>query len=1026
MNRFKFGLAFTAAILLCFCTSLATAYTIEGNTVYEENGNFYISQTPHTLTALTNYVVINFTNKADVTRYIDVAFGFQLSTARPTNAWLWKESVAHVVPTFGNVTHSYHCDYIFNYTLNPNRFWCNSTNGTLLFTHWFRGGDVGNKTAWWEEWEQNGSTTEYYPDYVDVTNKFSKTTWNGKTWFSVQNTEFAPDETKLLKIRVNVNPNTQGKYDLFAKLTGESFQQAWNSGRYILLDPWWGTTCGYSRQFTLTNNNATKAIPANTTIDVQLDHAALVTAGKSVLNGSDIHVVFGNTTELDRFNTTAWNLAVTNVAFMTQYALAAGASDASNYSIFYNCTGNVNALNNISKVFLYGDDFLGATLNDSGQWMGVTNLPTATMGNSLANVSQAGAGVGLKAFLNYTNFEDAYIRYSIQHPIANVSWGIVGFCPLSDALCGNNFVEYGLRATTDDYYYSLLVSGVYTIAPTISFANDGAFHEIKIAALHGAINYYADSGLTFSQGSNPFNAEVASAYFGEDGTNPLWLSIDWVGVAKWIYPEPTITVGAEQTIPTTFYDINVYVTTPANASIQIAAFNTDFHFTSSEPTLNCTSYLDNVYYATRTASNTTHYADAIPALSVGTHNYTVNCTNDTFVVTAVNTSFFTFASGVIIIKTYDEQTNTQIAFNVNIVNASNTTTYTNQYNFNEDNTKIPNGSVRFDITNTSYYPRSYYTTITDTASYTLNAYLINTSATAIFVRFHVRDVNGIPITNASISILRSVGGSTVTVGSQLTDSAGDAAFYMEVGANYYVMVSAATYNLFYTNLNPTTNDYTIILSHPSTGANYTLTNTFEDLQWSLIPSVHSITNETTNITLVVYSANASLAFWGMNVTHNGTLLFTANVTTSPSGGMISYVVNASNLTNNITVEYWFSRSPIITGIVIYWIYETLAHGGASADNGTITQFMKDYKDAGANPITYAIITLIICVIAGAWIYKFNKAAAAVVIICILALGSAAEWLTVPSPLGGGAINGLFVLIFAVLVVGSMIMLRERI
>jgi hypothetical protein len=126
--------------------------------------------------------------------------------------------------------------------------------------HSFVNGWVANATAEWFEWGVNGTQTVYYPDFVDVSGVFSQVNWNSKTWFYRENVAFAANETKVLKARVIVKPNSNGKYDLFAKLSSDSFQEAWDSGRYVLLDPWYNTSWSYRKAITLNEGNATERL----------------------------------------------------------------------------------------------------------------------------------------------------------------------------------------------------------------------------------------------------------------------------------------------------------------------------------------------------------------------------------------------------------------------------------------------------------------------------------------------------------------------------------------------------------------------------------------------------------------------------------------------------------------------------------------------------------------------------------------------------------------------------------------------
>lgn len=255
MKWFEYAIAIFACIVLASATPLA--YSIVGDCVVEENARYKITQCPHTLRDFTNYPNVTVWNKDSSAHAIDIAFGFDTNKAKPSAAWLWNENAPHQVPTYGNVSRTYTCvsPNVFSYQLDPKLAWCNSTNGSVVFSHWFHFGWPANATMQWNEWGRNGTTTEYWPDWVAVGGEFSQADWNGKTWFYRENVNFAANETKTLKARVHVKPNSNGKYDLFGKLSSDSFQEAFDNNRFVWLDPWWDANWFYKKAITLTETD---------------------------------------------------------------------------------------------------------------------------------------------------------------------------------------------------------------------------------------------------------------------------------------------------------------------------------------------------------------------------------------------------------------------------------------------------------------------------------------------------------------------------------------------------------------------------------------------------------------------------------------------------------------------------------------------------------------------------------------------------------------------------------------------------
>jgi type II secretory pathway pseudopilin PulG len=120
----------------------------------------------------------------------------------------------------------------------------------------------------------------------------------------------------------------------------------------------------YRRRITVTAGSA--AVPAGYSIPLIFNHAALVTAGKSLASGDDVRVLYWTGTrwiELDRFRDipSAWNTAATQVWFKLQAPLPASGSN-NNYYLHYGDPASGPPPANGDYVFLDYED--GTTLAD--------------------------------------------------------------------------------------------------------------------------------------------------------------------------------------------------------------------------------------------------------------------------------------------------------------------------------------------------------------------------------------------------------------------------------------------------------------------------------------------------------------------------------------------------------------------------------------------------------------------------------------------------------------------------------------
>jgi hypothetical protein len=117
----------------------------------------------------------------------------------------------------------------------------------------------------------------------------------------------------------------------------------------------------YRRRLTITSASA---VPAGYSVALVFNHAALVTAGKSLAGGDDVRIRYWSGTrwiELDRVKdvTTNWNTAATRVWFQLQTAIAAGGSN-NNYYLHYGDLSSGAPPANGDYVFLDYED--GTTL----------------------------------------------------------------------------------------------------------------------------------------------------------------------------------------------------------------------------------------------------------------------------------------------------------------------------------------------------------------------------------------------------------------------------------------------------------------------------------------------------------------------------------------------------------------------------------------------------------------------------------------------------------------------------------------
>ena len=1020
MKVFYAAIAFLVVGVLL--ASAVNAYTINGSCVYHETQYYKIEQCPAVLNDLSNYVNLSVTNKHSQPHDIMLAYGFDTEVVKPKQAWRWGNK-AHQVPTYSWASHSYTCDGDFNYSLDPKYFWCYDYNGTKKFEHSFVNGWVQNKTAEWFEWEVTGTETQWWNDWIDVSSVFTKQSFQGKQWYyAPQNISFAAHETKVLRALIQVQPNTQGKYDLYAWRGEWTPQEAWgDSTKSVLLDPWWNASWGYRKPITAfdgygvdyyqepININATGLTlnqsncselraTLNYTSETAVDVTILDNAGQSESLGSQwcliqipINVSSSqNASYAQKNDTVAWvyygNPTAPDAAWsplpIWDYRFQGSATPNStgwifstaatpNYNNQFNLAGTTNGIWVANDT---GSDPDATWFKIDGQ-----SISSLTTVETRARVLASG-GSGAYIFGGRLNGNQSCFVL-VDSSSAGVGQGAQTVSSWYDKYSTVDTSKFHVyRAVCDGATtsYELWVDGVLVMSGTNSSVHGGA----------GASDFQL--GEAYWAWANTLQHETDYGFVERNVTRrPLNATLGAQEAPSSINTSLNLTVLYANGSAVTLWNVNF---TNASASFQYLNQNTSRIYTLSETpngTINVTIWKTG--YANYT--NTTLVLDP--------SNYVVNMT--------VTLSLL----GDFAVTCLDADTGAALA-NCGIRVENTTMANSSLGNYNGALPFTPTGAINITANKTGFASSVYYASWDGSSDYNVNAYLMNLSNPyAIYVRFHVRNVYNVPLENAFVNVTRMIGGSPVVVGQCYSDAAGDCAFYLSGVASYTIVTSLSGYYANTVSITPSINDYTITLSSSAVSGNYTLTNIFEDLRWGLFPNPRGLTNVSTNFSLIAVSDNCSLAYWGFNLSCNGSLITSQNTSTASCGGTLYYFANLTNCNGTqVTANYWFSRNPFVLGEAIFsWYLD------AAEVEKTFTQWREDYADSGAGTIVFAIIALLVALFVGAWVARVNRAGAVIAIIAVLALALAANWL---------GDYGWVILTFTVIFVGAALFLRERV
>lgn len=229
--------AVTLFLGLFFVNSIGAqqnTWSIDGGKVYMDDSKAYISAEPHTIYG-SDAVTFTISPK-QYTGEVDVVF-LANDAIKPVYARYYD-------PHYEQSTHSYTCAGDFDYTLNPNHFWCyspvlvNGSGGDLIYEHSFDTGDIETKTAYWStphsvEWRDIGSTFDRYDiDYDGFKNAFVR-----------KGIHMEAGQTYVMEVGLEVAFRSgYDKYGFAVKPSSETMLQAISNGHLYYLDPWVNAT----------------------------------------------------------------------------------------------------------------------------------------------------------------------------------------------------------------------------------------------------------------------------------------------------------------------------------------------------------------------------------------------------------------------------------------------------------------------------------------------------------------------------------------------------------------------------------------------------------------------------------------------------------------------------------------------------------------------------------------------------------------------------------------------------------------
>ncbi len=318
---------------------------------------------------------------------------------------------------------------------------------------------------------------------------------------------------------------------------------------------WWNPDWSYARQITVSGTGA--AVATDHTLFLSLDHAALVSAGKSQADGADVRIVHYDGTNVVNVPFVAmdgWN-GTTRLAFNPVAGIAASGTDAAYYVLYGNALAPAPVVDP-NSIFMLWEDWADGDWTTGPVWDHTFGSWSIESGYAkLVNpAGQSAMEPGLAYSGGYT-----WTDYTVEMRIRDASTGGASYpgpgLRVKDANPSNTtqwWFEYNrnnTNATMRPFTNNTDHSWVYNITLPSAFPSDTWVSTRYSVAGQQIWSWY--EGTLMHDG-----VSVSGAHQIDEGTvglglhtnypTPQEVHYDDIRVWKYIAQEPSVTLGTEE------------------------------------------------------------------------------------------------------------------------------------------------------------------------------------------------------------------------------------------------------------------------------------------------------------------------------------------------------------------------------------------------------------------------------------------------------------------------------------------------
>lgn len=285
--------------------------------------------------------------------------------------------------------------------------------------------------------------------------------------------------------------------------------------------------------------------------------------------------------------------------------------------------------------------------------------------------------------------------------------------------------------------------------------------------------------------------------------------------------------------------------------------------------------------------------------------------------------------------------------------------------------------------------------------------LLTTDPNNAWSYFTVLSSTQTSLPNAYVWVNKSIGGTSKTMSSGWSDSAGRFNVVLDDLSTYYVGATYGSASSGSNTVNNPSGSYYIVIS--PNPLNVSWENVLTHLTGFLTPYYIGLNDSDALIKFNLTSTDSNLSVFGLNITVNGTLV-ASNYSNTAAGAEVSTYLTFNSTNNSETIYatyYWVKLDgSTFNNTIVYLKY-------SGATEYSLVSFLSHMKSAGVPEFGLALFALFSIIFVSVFVSKFNGTAGVVSALLLMALFVVYGFFDLPGLAGSGVWLGFMLAVVGV-------------